>query len=220
MSDTPRESFERRFLPRPGSRGALAATLGGLGAATLGAGTAAAWLVATPSPDAPWILVGGAVLLAASAALPTKGSPLRVGAHGVAIERDGAQPERVLWCDAESVALGRRSLVVASRSGARIEVGLDLHAAAAARILDEALSRIASRTTFEAGARDLLPALDESASERVAADPPQLAGRACKASGVAVTFEADARLCPHCAELYHREHLPETCLGCGGATAG
>jgi hypothetical protein len=31
-----------------------------------------------------------------------------------------------------------------------------------------------------------------------------------------IAFEPDARVCPRCERIYHRDHVPDTCA-CGGA---
>ena len=47
-------------------------------------------------------------------------------------------------------------------------------------------------------------------------DPIQVVGQHCAATGKAIAWEPDARICPRCERIYHKDHVPETCE-CGGS---
>jgi hypothetical protein len=44
-----------------------------------------------------------------------------------------------------------------------------------------------------------------------------MTGAPCAASGEPITFDADARFCPQCAEVYLAAHVPERCVRCEAA---
>jgi len=45
-------------------------------------------------------------------------------------------------------------------------------------------------------------------------DSLQIAGKNCAASDRPIAFERDARLCPNCAEVYHKDSVPKKCVTC------
>ena len=48
----------------------------------------------------------------------------------------------------------------------------------------------------------------------------QVAGRRCAATDKIISFERDARLCPNCAQVYHKDNVPKECVTCGTEVAG
>lgn len=212
---------ERRFEPIAGGRARLAAGVGAVGAALLGAGTYAQWIRETPLEQGALILGAGAVLFGVATWLAgTEPAPLRVGAGGVAREREGGDPERIAWCDVARVVLERGRLVVSAHDGRRVEVPLAEHAQAAAWVVREASARVPATLENAEGTRAAVGAPAGSAGTEVPLAPPQVAGRRCKASGKLVTFESDARVCERCGQVYHRDAVPERCVTCEGAMAG
>jgi hypothetical protein len=85
---------------------------------------------------------------------------------------------------------------------------------AAARALAEAKRRIPARV--EGSPTELEP-LDDKDGEVLKLEPPQVAGLSCKATGKAISFEEDVRLCADCGESYHKDHVPRVCATCNGA---
>lgn len=205
---------ERRFTAEPTGRANFQALIGGLGVAALGAGTYATWMHDSPMPIAPYLFGGGTLaVVIASVMGSADGMPIRVGDVGVAVERGGAQPDRVAWYEVESIALEGDAIVVKA-GNKRVVAPLAHHAPAAAWILKEGLERIPKRVTVPADrTADLTRAADEHGSV-VTIEPLQVAGRRCKASDTIISFERDARTCTRCGEVYDKKHVPEKCLTC------
>lgn len=153
---------------------------------------------------------------------PPTSSPRRTRRRSASARRasrssgGGEQPERLAWCEVEKIVSEGASIAVYG-NGIRIGAGLPQHGPAAAWILAEALDRIPKRVDVPAEQRDKLPRTDAHPGSLVDAEPLQVAGRRCKSSGKLISFEDDARLCPRCAEVYHRDHEEERCLTCEGS---
>lgn len=206
---------ERRFEPKASL--VLGLTMLGASVAALlaGAGVYGQWFrgeEAGAHPAAPYLLVG-ALLLVAAAGLFGQWSikPIRVGDAGVAIENGPGEIERIGWHEVTGLLLTEAALTVQG-SGTAITIPLRTHPAAAARALDEARKRVPQHAA-ELKA-DALPAPDEAAGEVRSLEPPQVAGLHCKATDRLIAFEADARLCGRCGEVYHKEGVPSRCATC------
>jgi hypothetical protein len=61
-----------------------------------------------------------------------------------------------------------------------------------------------------------LPEPKDSDGELVPIEALQVTGRRCAATDKVISFERDARLCPTCAQVYLKDHVPKKCLTCGG----
>ncbi len=220
MSEKKRPSSpakERRFVATASSSAKFRNSGNIAGGLLLGAGTYAQWWMNPAPAYAAGLLGAGALLTVAANFFPEKdASPIRVGAQGLAVERGGEQPERLAWCEVEKIVTEGSSIAVYG-NGIRIGAGLPQHDAAAAWIITEALGRIPKRVEVPAELREKLPRTDAHPGILVDAEPLQVAGRRCKASGKLISFEDDARLCPRCAEVYHRDHEEERCLTCEGS---
>jgi hypothetical protein len=207
------ERFERLFLPSAGSASKLAIGLGMLGCAAAGAGVYGAWLAPRPLAAALPLLIGGLVVAAlALLAGPKEAPPVRVGELGVIIG-DPAEARRLYWYEIDAVRIVGEELRIESKGGGAV-LPLSAHAGAAAQIVAEASQRIPTRVDISPKAHERLPRLGDAEGERVPEARLQLAGQRCAASGVSITFEGDARLCPYCAALYHASHVPAACLRC------
>jgi len=206
---------ERRFTAEPSGRSNYQALLGGLGAAALGAGASATWMHDAPMPIAPYFFgVGTFALIVASVMGSSDSVPLRVGDAGVAVERGGAEPERIGWFEVDKVSLEDKDRVVVEGAGKRIVVPVAHHAQAAGWILKEAITRIPKKVTVDGEKREALSRMATDHVQIVAIEPMQVTGRRCKASNAIISFERDARACPSCGEVYDRRHVPEKCLTC------
>jgi hypothetical protein len=206
---------ERRFEPKASA--ALGLTMLGMSLAALlaGAGVYGQWFrgdEAGAHPYAPYLLTG-AVVLGAAAALFGQWSakPIRVGDAGVALENGPNELERIGWNEVTGLLLSDLALTVQG-AGTAITIPLRTHADAAARTLAEARARIPGRAADIQ--QDALAKADDVAGEVRALEPPQVAGLRCKATDKLIAFEADARLCGRCGELYHKDGAPERCLTC------
>ncbi len=208
---------ERVFAADAAGRARIAYAATAVGAAAVGAGTYAQWMRDEPHAAASWLLALGAVGLSVAAVLGDKLPAVRAGALGVAVERAGERPERLAWCDVTRVALAGGTLVLEGE-GRKVELALAQHRAAAAFVLAEATARIPARVQLGDDERALVGAVDAAAGKVERVEPPQLAGKRCRASGKLVAFEDDARPCARCGAIYHREQVPAACTVCGAPT--
>ena len=206
---------ERRFEAEPGSRANFQALIGGLGVTALGAATYATWMHDTPMAAGPYLFGGGILgVIIASLMGASDGVPIRVGDAGVAVERGGDQPERIHWFEVEKVSLENDDRLVVEGAKKRIVAHVAHHAGAAGWILKEALARIPKRVTVPSEQTPKLLAGTDDHGKTLAVEKMQLAGRRCKASGMVISFERDARSCSRCGEVYEKKHVPEKCLTC------
>jgi hypothetical protein len=65
----------------------------------------------------------------------------------------------------------------------------------------------------------VLPEPHDDAGELLTLDALQIVGKRCAASGTVIAFEPDARVCPRCERVYHKDHVPPTC-DCGAPLQG
>jgi hypothetical protein len=204
---------ERRYAPTPSASAWIAVAVAAFAVVALGAGAYGQWL--RPSelgahPYAAGLLAAGAVLLLGVALLgPRAAKPIRVGDAGVGVEKDKGAVERIAWCDVTAIELSAAALTIKS-AALTVTIALDAHAAAAGAALAQARERIAAKV---AGI-DAKLAVDASAGEALALEPPQVAGQHCKATGKPIAFERDARLCARCGEVYLKSAVPKRCLSC------
>lgn len=208
---------EVRFLPRNGPSAAISVLAMSLGALAVGAGVYGKFLrdaAVGSHPWATWLLVGGAALFAAAAALGAMpAAPARVGDGGVGLERAGGV-DRLAWYDIEDVALHGGALVV--RGGGRsLSLPLKAHPDAAARVAREARTRLPGKVGDLTG----IPAGAEDAGEKVPLEPLQLAGARCAATDRIIALDKDGRVCGRCGQRYHREGVPSECVSCAAPLA-
>jgi hypothetical protein len=207
---------ERRFegvSSRPRLLTFAGALVGGL---ALGAGVFGQWMSQRPVTYAPWLVGAAVVVLGAVLVLGDFGGGfVRVGDGGVALERGGKPLERLAWHAVRSVEL-RDGLLEVRGEGASISLRLDTHPAAAAWLVHEAESRVPKAVRVSGEARRALPERRETDGQVVPIEKVQVTGARSRASDRIITFERDARFCPRCGELYHREDVPGTCLTCEG----
>jgi hypothetical protein len=217
LRSDPRQEW--RYEPQ-GTAAAWISMLGmSLGAVALGAGVYGQWLRGTlraeltePHPYAFYLLLGGALTLAAVALLgPRPVKPIRVGDAGIAVEKEAGELERLEWRDVSRVLISGDVLTFQG-PGRLLTISLKLHPQAAARAIAEARRRIPAK--LEDVDTSAVPKLDDDAGEVLPLERPQLAGTRCKASDELIAFEKDARLCGRCGEVYHKAHVPDACVTC------
>jgi hypothetical protein len=228
-----RERHERRFLPHATTSPLLVYAVGVVGALALGAGSWAQWgriVFGGAEGSLPfgwWVLAGGAVLTGLAIWFGTSGEPLlRVGDGGIVVEKGGffgtLPPRRMPWHALESLAYEGESGAVVARG--RDDAGLELvlrariasHPQAVAWMVREARARVPA--AVQLGDEVALPEAREDAGEPLVLDPVQVVGKRCAASGTILAFEPDARVCPRCERVYHKDHVPAECA-CGGSLA-
>ena len=217
---------ERRFEPRSVMSARVVYLIGAAGAILMGAG---AWgqfgaMLQESSPPplkiAPYILAVGAVIVGAAIWLGTSGEPsLRVGDAGIAIEKRGLQ--RMPWYEVKELVWTGDVLRMSGKSDLGVALAytakLAVHPQAIAWIVKEARERIP--TVFEIQGQGAgVPDPMARAGEVLTLEPPQVVGKHCAASGRVIAYEPDARVCPRCERVYHKESVPETCE-CGASLA-
>jgi hypothetical protein len=221
----PRDRRERRFDPHASTSPLVVYVLGAVGALAMGAGTWGEFgsLVRPGGPEsfkyAPYILAVGAVLVGIAIWVGTSGEPpLRVGDGGLAIERGGVR--RMPWHAIDRIAWVDQAVRVTGKDDAgasmTIVASLASHPQAAAWIVKEGRDRVPQVVDLPEGVA--LPDVRASAGETLALEPPQVVGKHCAASGKVIAYEPDARVCPRCERVYHKEHVPESCA-CGASLA-
>jgi len=214
-----REKSERRFLPSQTQTTKLALGGGMAGALVLGAGVYAQWIQEPPLSYSPYIVACGALALGAALWFGEgETAPVRVSDAGVAIEK-GSEISRVAWCDIERVFADKDDLVIKSEE-LTLSLPIKAHASAVSWILSEATRRVPDVMDVKRSVVNGLPKPKDVESETVPLEAVQVAGRHCAASDKPIAFEKDARLCPNCAQVYHKDHVPKQCATCEQELAG
>jgi hypothetical protein len=113
--------------------------------------------------------------------------------------------ETIAWRDAAVRVTGK------DEAGASMAVTASLksHPQAAVWIVKEARQRVPA--VVDVPEDVALPELRASAGEVLTMEPPQVVGKHCAASGKVIAYEPDARVCPRCERVYHKEHVPASC---------
>lgn len=208
-----RELTEHRFLPEQTHSSRVSAVLGMVGSLVLGAGVYGQWVVEEPMRFAPILVSVGALGLGAALWLGTSGFfPVRVGDAGIAVER-GTQISRVRWCDVERIEMVRENVAVVS-GNQTLSIPIGAHPKAVPLILSEADRRVPKTVRVADSERKKLGSVSDKRGEIVVVDDVQVAGHLCASSKTLISFERDARLCPQCGQVYHREHVPSRCVTC------
>ena len=216
---------ERRFEPTSTHNPLVVKVLGGAGAAAMGAGAygqfgpAMRATAGEPIKYASWILAAGAVALGGAIWLGTSGeAALRVGDPGVSVDKSGLR--RMPWHAIDRVALEGGAVRVEGKDdlGTPMTVlaPLSSQPQAAAWIVREARARVPDVVQIEEAQDAELPEALDDAGERMTAEPAQLVGRHCAASGKVIAYEPDARMCRRCERVYHKAQVPSECA-CGAS---
>lgn len=210
---------ERRFAPDPAHTSKLAFFAVLIGGLLLGAGLYAQWIRELPLAYAPYLLGGGAFALAFGLWFSEPGAgPIRVGDAGVAIEK-GKEVVRLPWCDMKRVSLERSALLLEG-DDLTLSIPIGAHRVAVAWILSEGARRMPDIMKAKRSDIQALPEVNDKQGELVTVEALQVAGRHCAASDKVISFERDARLCPTCAQVYHKDHVPKTCVTCSAELLG
>jgi predicted RNA-binding Zn-ribbon protein involved in translation (DUF1610 family) len=117
------------------------------------------------------------------------------------------------WAVVRSVTIKGGDLRVEGEER-EISFAISKYPSAAAWAVKEALHRVPKKVKVDDEQRSALPEARDSDGEVLPLEKLQVTGTKCRASGKIITFEKDARSCPKCGEVYHREGLPETCVTC------
>ena len=210
---TKRERKERRFEPSRTQTSRLALFGGMAGSLALGAGVYAQWVRETPLDFAPYIVAVGAIVLGLALWFSDAGAvPVRVGDGGIAIEK-GSEITRLIWCDIKRIVVERGNLV-ARGDELTLTIPVSAHPVAVSWILSEGVRRVPESMDVKRSELNNLPEPRDKDGEVLTIDALQVAGRQCAASKKAIAFERDARLCPNCGQVYHKDNVPKTCVTC------
>lgn len=208
-----RERKERRYPGEQTYASKVHVGLGVLGSLALGAGVWSQWLSEQPREMAPYLVVGGALLLGAALVFGDLGTnPIRVGDGGVAVEK-GRELIRILWCDLERVSAKDGQLVLEGKDQS-FSIAIAGQPRAVARILAEGTRRVPEAMDVKRSAVSGLPEVSENDGELLTMETLQVAGRHCAASDRPISFERDARLCPQCCQVYLKDEVPKKCVTC------
>jgi len=206
---------ERRFEPKPTPLVLATMVILSVAAVMVGAGFYGQWFRAEELGPHPWaklLMGGGAGLLALAAVFgPRAAECIRVGDAGIAAEKGPGEIERIAWYQVKEFLLDSSGLTVKG-NGVIISMPLPTLKEAVGETLREAQARMPKLLDQ----LDLAGLEKEAASsgESMALEMPQVTGQACQASGKALQFEKDARLCGRCGALYHKDTVPKRCKVC------
>jgi hypothetical protein len=208
-----RERKERRYAGEQTYASKVAVAVGMLGGLALGAGVYSQWLSDQARGAAPYMTLGGAVVLAGAILFGDLGTnPVRVGDGGVVLEK-GRDLLRILWCDLKRVRAEHGKLVLESKDQT-IVITIAGQPRAVARILAEGTRRVPDAMDVKRSALSGLPEPSEHDGEIITMETLQVAGRHCAHSDKPISFERDARLCPQCCQVYLRDEVPKKCVTC------
>ena len=224
----PRERTERRFVPHATTSPLLVYVIGAVGAALLGAGIWGQFgnvlrkVDVEPYEYAPWILAAGAVLAGVAIWIGTSTeAAIRVGIAGIAVE--GNPQRRMPWWRVDEVTGDETMLVVRGKDEANVEMSLRVPRGALpgaiAWVLREARERARDRIELSEDAIAAIGKPSKDAGEIVPAPPVQVVGQRCGESDKMISYEPDARVCPKCERVYHKDHVPKNCVSCDASLA-
>jgi hypothetical protein len=175
-----------------------------------------------PYEYAPWILAGGAVLLAVAIWLGTSTeAAIRVGVAGIAVE--GNPTRRMPWWRVDEVTGDSTLLVVHGKDEANADMLIRVTRGgipgAMAWVLREARERARDRVELSDDAIETIGKPSKDMGEIVPCPPLQVVGQRCGESDKMISYEPDARVCPKCERVYHKDHVPKKCVSCEASLA-
>jgi F0F1-type ATP synthase assembly protein I len=209
-----REHKERRYTGEQTYASKVHVLIGVVGGLGLGAGVYSQWISDQARTSAPYLVIGGGLLMIGTMLFGDIGTTVvRVGDGGVALEK-GRDLVRILWCDLKRVRAKDGKLVLEGDEET-ISVPIAGHPGAVARILAEGTRRVPEAMDVKRSALAGLPEPSEhDGGEILTLETLQVAGRHCAASDRPIAFERDARLCPQCCQVYLRDEVPKKCVTC------
>jgi hypothetical protein len=205
--------FERRFIAEWNRLDWVALGAAVVSGVLLGAGSYAAQAMDPPADYRNFLFLGGVVAAALFAFRISSGkSVVCVGDAGVAVEQRG-ENTRLLWSEVTSIRYEEQQLVLAGVN-ATLRLPSQRHARAIRAVLAEAARRLPRILDVSKKIVDSLPAVTGGGPKVEPVASLQIAGKRCLVTKEILTFERDARLCPNCTSVYHRDHVPSTCVTC------
>ncbi len=216
---TPKRQTERRFAANKTYIEPWVGWVGIVGALLLGAGVFGLWIKDPPLSYASYLVAAGGLGLGVSLwfAQPSI-TAVFVGDAGVAVEK-GNEISRLVWCDIDKIRMANHDLVVTGK-GTTIPLSIRAHQKAAAWLLKEAAERVPEILDVPTTIVQALPQPKAGDGYRQEIEDAQVAGRRCAESDRVLTLESDARICPKCGQVYHKDSVPQDCLHCGQSLTG
>ncbi len=204
---------ERRFSTSPTFMPLWVAGLGLIGSLVLGSGVFGWWIADPAVPYASYLVAAGGFLLGVALwfGQPPE-SAVFVGDSGIAVE-DGREITRVPWFDVRSIqVVGGKVVVEGPSTTVKFLLGANRNAAALA--LKEAAVRIPDVVDVDKQVTESLPNPDKVKGFQQDIEDDQVTGVTCAHSKKLITLEEDARICPRCGQIFHKDGLPEACTSC------
>ena len=201
--------------------------VGGVGAIVLGAGVfeqfgnAIRKIDVEPVEWAPWLLAAGAVVVGVAIWIATSAeAAVRVGVAGIAEERNPMR--RMPWWNVEDVSGTPDGITVRGKDehDAPMSVRFTRRGTpgALAWVVREAKERAPEQFEISDDVVEQIGKPSKHAGEIVPCPPLQVVGKRCAESDKIISYEPDARVCPRCERVYHKDHVPKTCV-CGASLA-
>ncbi len=210
---------ERRFATSSTFMPLWVAILGLVACFALGMGVFGFWILDPAASYASYLISAGALGLGVALWLgQPKESAVSVGDAGIAVE-DGRQTSRIHWYAMRSLRVETGKVLVEAKSQ-KLTFLLGANRAATALVLKEAAVRVPDILDVDRTVIETLPNPDEVRGFSSEVEDDQLTGSRCAASKKLITLEEDARICPRCGQVYHRESVPETCSSCATELKG
>jgi len=210
---------EHRFATSATYIAPVVAAVGLVGSLVLGAGVFALLILDPPLSYASYLVAVGGLGLGISLwfGQPAE-TAVAVGDAGIAVE-DGSEVVRVPWYAMKSLRVEGGNMVARS-AGTTIRFSLGANPKAAAWALKETAERMPSVLDVERAVAEKLPRPSEAGGLDQPVKGDQVAGSQCANSGNSIQLEEDARLCPRCGQVYHKDTVPEACVTCDAELKG
>lgn len=210
---------ERRFSTSSTFMPLWVGITGIAGCFLLGLGVFGLWILDPPVSWASYAVAGGGLGLGLSLWF---GQPpetaVAVGDAGVAVE-DGKETRRVPWYEVRSLRLAGDAVLVEGKSET-LKFSFGANSSAVATLLKEAASRVPDVVDVARSLTQRLPSPETVRGFAQDVEDDQVAGSRCAASKNVIHLEEEARCCPQCGQVYHRDGLPESCVTCEAPLTG
>lgn len=210
---------ERRFSTSATFLPLWVGVVGIAGCLLLGMGVFGTWIL-DPAPSYASYLVaaGGFGLGVALWFSQPKESAVFVGDAGIAID-DGRQTLRVAWYAMRSLRI-ENGFVLVEGPGHSLKFLLGANQKATAHALREAALRVPDVVDADKNIMETLPEPSDNEEQLKGVEDDQVTGSRCATSNKLISMEEDARICPRCGQVFHKESVPEACPSCEAALKG
>ncbi len=189
------------------------AIVGMVGAALLGSGVFGLWILDPPLSLASYLVAAGGFGLGVALwfGQPSE-SAVMVGDAGIGVE-DGRETLRVPWYELRSLRIIGGSVVAEGKS-LKLKFLLGANRDATAWALKEAAERVPNVIDVSKDIAATLPDPKKVKGYDQNVKDDQVTGIRCAASDKIINLEDDARACPKCGQIYHKDGVPERCTSC------